>query len=188
LENDMTDAPNVSEIQQLLDKQAITEVLYRYSRGVDRCDRSTLSTVYWPDAQDDHMVFQGSGDALLDYLSTAVLHMRTQHRVANILIEFDGATAARCESYVVAFHNMAVDSGREDVIFGGRYLDRFEKRGHEWRIAQRQLVMDYFQRQRAASDLGVFGTLPITGGHYPQDPWYELSSAPFAQRKADDGA
>src|SRR6266702_2207464 len=91
LEKSMTNGPAASEIQRLLDKQAITEVLYRYSRGVDRCDRSTLATVYWPDAQDDHMIFQGSGDALLDYLSTAVLHMRTQHRLANILIQFDGA-------------------------------------------------------------------------------------------------
>jgi SnoaL-like domain len=173
----MSDSPAASEIQRLLDKQAITEVLYRYSRGVDRCDRSVLATVYWPDAQDDHMVFQGSGDALLDYLSTAVLQMRTQHRLANVLIEFDGADAASCESYVVAYHNMAVENGREDVIFGGRYLDRFERRGGEWRIAQRKVVMDFFQRQAAAADLGVFGSLPITGGHYPVDPLYQMRAA-----------
>lgn len=181
----MTDT---SEIQRLLDKQAITEVLYRYSRGVDRCDRSILATVYWPEAQDDHMVFQGSGDSLLDYLSTAVLHMRTQHRLANILVEFDGAAAARCESYVVAYHNMAVENGREDVIFGGRYLDRFEKRAGEWRIAHRKLVMDFFQRQPAAVDLGMFGSLPITGGHYPADPLYEFSPELHSPRNGGHGA
>jgi SnoaL-like domain len=184
----MSNAPAASEIQRLLDKQTITEVLYRYSRGVDRCDRSTLATVYWPDAEDDHMVFRGSGDALLDYLSTAVLHMRTQHRLANILIEFDGADSARSESYVVAYHNVAVENGREDVIFGGRYLDRFEKRGGEWRIAHRKLVMDFFQRQPAAADLGVFGALPITGGHYPADPLYETKVAPDPQRNGGRGA
>jgi hypothetical protein len=180
----MSDAPAAADIQRLLDKQAITEVLYRYSRGVDRCDRATLASVYWPDALDDHMVFQGSGDALLDYLSTAVLHMRTQHRLANILIEFDGADAARCESYVVAYHNMPVDDGREDVIFGGRYLDRFERRDGEWRIAYRKLVMDFSQRQSAAPDLGVFGSLPITGGHYPADPLYEMNAAGAPQRSS----
>jgi hypothetical protein len=183
----MTDAQTEAEIQRLFDKQAITEVLYRYSRGVDRCDRAVLETVYWPDAQDDHIVFCGKGDALLDYLSMAVLNMRTQHRIANILIEFDGAGAARCEAYVVAYHNMAVEGGREDVIFGGRYLDRFEKREGEWRIADRKLVMDYFQRQSAAADLGIFGSLPITGGHFPTDPLYEMHRA-HPQRNAGRGA
>ena len=46
----------------------------------------------------------------------------------------------------------------------------------EWRIADRKLVMDFFQRQPAAVDLGLFGSLPITGGHYPADPLYEMSA------------
>jgi hypothetical protein len=98
--------------------------------------------------------------------------MRTAHRITNVLIEFEDDTEAHVESYVWAYHNVAVGNGREDVVFGGRYLDRFEKRSGEWRIAERQVVMDYFQRQPAAEDLGVFGVLPITGGHAPSDPSY----------------
>jgi hypothetical protein len=169
----MTDI-DLNEVQRLLDKQAIIEVLYRYARGVDRSDRSVLETVYWPDAMDDHIVFRGSGDALLDYLASAVSAMRTAHRISNVLIEFETTAIAHCESYVWAYHNMPVDAAREDVVFGGRYLDRFEKRGPEWRIAHRQLVMDYFQRQRAAEDLGVFGSLEVTGGDYPDDPLYRF--------------
>jgi hypothetical protein len=160
-------------IQRLLDKQAITEVLHRYSRGVDRCDRSILATVYWPDAQDDHILFRGSGDALLDYLVGAVQGMHTAHRISNILIDFEVADRARVESYVWAYHNVPVENGREDVVFGGRYLDVFERRAGEWRIARRRLIMDYFQRQPAASDLGVFGSLEVTGGHHPGDPLYD---------------
>jgi hypothetical protein len=72
---------------------------------------------------------------------------------------------------------MAGPGGREDVIFGGRYLDRFEKRDEEWRIAQRRVLMDYFQHQPAARDLGAFGALPVTGGHYPSDPLYESAAS-----------
>lgn len=172
----MSNAVTISPIQQLLDKQAITETLFRYSRGVDRGDRATLATVYWPDAQDDHMVFEGSGDELLDYLSTAVNDMRTQHRVTNILIEFDSDTTARSESYVYAYHNMVVGQGREDVIFGGRYLDHFEKRDDEWRIAARLITMDYFQRLSAANDLGIFGSLDVTARNYPDDPFYQMNA------------
>ncbi len=159
-------------VQRLLDKQSITEVLYRYSRGVDRRDRAILATVYWPDAEDDHILFQGGGDALLDYLVSAVQGMHTAHRVSNILIDFDGGDRAQVESYVWAYHNVPAGSGREDVVFGGRYLDVFERRAGEWRIARRRVIMDYFQRQPAASDLGVFGSLEITGGHHPDDPLY----------------
>ncbi|MET0660964.1 MAG: nuclear transport factor 2 family protein [Steroidobacteraceae bacterium] len=169
----MTEA-NTAAMQRLLDKQAITEVLHRYARGVDRCDRSMLEIAYWPDAIDDHIIFKASGDELLDNICASIQNMRTAHRITNILIEFDSEAQARCESYVWAYHNMSVEDGREDIVFGGRYLDRFEKRSGEWRIAERRVVMDYFQRQPAAQDLGVFGSLEINGGHYPSDPSYTL--------------
>jgi SnoaL-like protein len=165
-------------IQRLLDKQAITEVLHRYSRGVDRRDRALLATVYWPDARDDHILFAGGGDALLDYLVAAVEGMHTAHRITNVLIDFDATDAARVESYVWAYHSVPVAGGREDVVFGGRYLDVFERRAGEWRIAGRRLIMDYFQRQPAASDLGVFGALQITGTHFPADPLYDWYGRP----------
>ncbi len=169
--------PSGQALRRLLDKQEITEVLYYYARGVDRSDRETLSRIYWPDAQDDHMVFRGAGEALIDYLHTAVRGMRTAHRVTNVLIEFDGEMSARVESYVWAYHNMVVDGGsREDVIFGGRYLDRFEQRQNQWRIASRRLIMDYFQHFPAATSLGVFGSLDVNGARYPEDPLYTYAS------------
>jgi SnoaL-like domain len=169
-------APSGQALRQLLDKQEITEVLYYYARGVDRSDREALGRVYWPDADDDHIVFRGAGEALIDYLHTAVRGMRTAHRVTNVLIEFDGATSARVESYVWAYHNMVVDVGiREDVIFGGRYLDRFEQRQNQWRVASRRLVMDYFQHFPAATRLGVFGSLDVNGARYPDDPLYNYA-------------
>lgn len=164
-------------IQRLLDKQAITEALHLYARGVDRHDRATLERAYWPDAEDDHILFRGSGEGLLNFLLDSVEHMRTAHRITNILIEFRDERTALCESYVWAYHNMAVDGGRQDVIFGGRYLDRFEKRGETWRVAQRRLTMDYFQCLPASKDLGPFGVLNITGRHHPEDPLYEMLGA-----------
>jgi SnoaL-like domain len=43
---------------ELADREAIRDCLYRYSRGVDRCDEDMLRSVYWEDAFDDHVLFR----------------------------------------------------------------------------------------------------------------------------------
>lgn len=43
---------NNSKLQELLDKQAITEVLHQYCRGADRCDEELMMSCYHPDATD----------------------------------------------------------------------------------------------------------------------------------------
>ena len=45
------------EIQALLDKQAIREVVLRYCRGIDRLDREMVRDCYWPEAIDEHGSF-----------------------------------------------------------------------------------------------------------------------------------
>ncbi|MFF2108453.1 MULTISPECIES: nuclear transport factor 2 family protein [Rhodococcus] len=42
------------DLKNLLDKQAITDVIHRYCRGVDRCDVEILKSVYHSDSYDDH--------------------------------------------------------------------------------------------------------------------------------------
>jgi hypothetical protein len=37
-----------------------------------------------------------------------------------------------------------------DTIGSGRFLDRFERRGDEWRIARRLVVVDWFREYIAA--------------------------------------
>lgn len=162
------------QMQRLLDKQAITEILYKYARGCDRCDRAILASTYWPEAVDDHLVFTASGETLLDHLCSALEPLRTVHSFSNILIEFASDREAYCESHVLAYHNIAVDAGREEFVFGGRFLDRLAKRNSEWRFANRRLVMDYFQRQQASKDTGESLGLRVTGGHYPADPIYSI--------------
>ena len=57
------------QIQALLDRQAIAELSYRYSRAADRLDRELLESVYWPDGTDDHGAFVGSAP---DYASMKI--------------------------------------------------------------------------------------------------------------------
>ncbi|RYG91060.1 MAG: hypothetical protein EON58_18980, partial [Alphaproteobacteria bacterium] len=53
-------------IQSTVDRVEIQNVLGRYCRGIDRLDRELLRTVYHPDANDDHGVFNGNAYDFID--------------------------------------------------------------------------------------------------------------------------
>ena len=130
--------------QQVCDDANIRAVLNRYSRAIDRCDMELLKTVYWPDAIDDHAIFVGNPVQFAEFV-TPILRDRTKatmHTLSNTTIELEGDVALT-ETYVRAYHHMVNNSKKVDVILGGRYLDRFERRNEEWRIAERTFVLDW---------------------------------------------
>jgi ketosteroid isomerase-like protein len=129
-------------VRELWDKQAIREVVNRYSRGVDRQDRELLLSCYHRDAIDDHGMFVGPADEFFDWTDPSHLHLFRghQHVVANHTCELDGDTA-HCETYYLFVANYK-ESG-ELALSGGRYIDRMEKRGGEWRIAARKCVVEW---------------------------------------------
>ena len=133
-----------STVRDLADRAAIHDVLLRYCRGADRCDEELIRSAFHPDAHDDHWTFVGSGG---DFAAWVVGVLRktsvaTQHTLPNVLIELAGDSAA-VETSFVAYHHRAVDHGARIDVFGGRYLDTFERRAGEWRIYHRAVVHDW---------------------------------------------
>ena len=64
----------------------------------------------------------------------------TSHHISNFTFEIEG-DVAHCESYVIT---TLLPKGSETATIGGaRYIDRFERRNGEWRIAHREAVMDF---------------------------------------------
>jgi hypothetical protein len=164
------------ELQALLDKQAITETLMRYSRGLDRHDRAVLESVYWPDAEDDHITYVGDAKGFIDYSFAFTRDVSTSHMLLNILIELVSETRAVSETYYLGYHDMPGPIGREDFTMGGRYLDLHEKRESEWRILKRTLTCDWYARAAGTARWGegLLAPLKTRGEHYPNDPLYRL--------------
>jgi hypothetical protein len=54
-------------MQELLDKQAIYEVVQRYCRGVDRLDADALRSCDPPDGIDHHYGFDGDREAFIEW-------------------------------------------------------------------------------------------------------------------------
>jgi hypothetical protein len=129
-------------LRELRDQQQIRDCLMRYCRGVDRCDVEDVRAAYHPDATDDHGYWKGNGWDFAEFIVDAKLRDNdwTTHAVQNVLIEVDG-DVAHGESYVEAsLKPKGIDEVR---VFVGRYIDRFERRDGEWRIADRVVVHDW---------------------------------------------
>ncbi|MCJ2179635.1 nuclear transport factor 2 family protein [Novosphingobium album (ex Hu et al. 2023)] len=162
-------------IEELADREAIRECLYRYSRGVDRLDADMVRSAYWPDCIDEHMGFVGNAEEFISWSFPIMGSMdQTMHMISNVLITLDGDTAD-AESYFYGIHRVNLPDGeKSDVIGAGRYLDRLEKRDDEWRIARRLVVTDWFRQYPDSADWsqGMLGIMVDPGGRYPDDESY----------------
>lgn len=168
----------VSEIQQeLADREAIRDVVLRYCRASDRVDEKLLRSVYWPDAQDDHLEFSGGVDEFVDYCVPILTAMRyNMHTVGNIFIVING-DQADVESYFIGYHSVPDENGtRRDSFSGGRYIDNFEKRGDEWRIKKRLVTVEWFREMDDTQyhDKGPFGMSVPRGDVGAADISFEL--------------
>jgi hypothetical protein len=125
-------------------KFAITEVIYRYCRAVDRMDRELAATVFHEDATADYgLTFQGSAQQLIDNLwSNHAKLLGHFHQVTNIVVEVEGAGAAS-ESYAYGtLWNTTADGALVVLSAFGRYLDRWSRRQGVWAIDHRRFVYD----------------------------------------------
>lgn len=143
----------MDDLQRLLDEAAIGRVLAQYCRGVDRGDEALIRDAYWEDATDEHGTYKGSGHAFAGFVVKALnAHtLATQHTMQQTTVDLRGSTAF-VESYVLARHKVNREGQLILETFGGRYVDRFEKRNGQWRIAHRQVIHDWSKIEPIAKE------------------------------------
>lgn len=135
------DAAIEARLLEMLDRQDILDCIHRYTRGMDRFDKELLLSAYHPDAIDDHGAFVGSPEGFWDFYSDwhSKYNRSHHHTVTNHNVVFDGTTA-HAETYWLFQSENTDDS---ITISGGRYIDRFEKRNGEWKIAARACLIEW---------------------------------------------
>jgi hypothetical protein len=134
------------DVVELSARAEIMDVLTRYTRGVDRLDMDLVRSAYHPDAHDDHGLYRGDVDGLIEFLSALTQFERTMHFMGNHTAVVQG-DAAWTETYCVAWHrHLSARSGRlRDNVQGIRYLDYLEQRDARWGIARREIVLDWMR-------------------------------------------
>jgi hypothetical protein len=150
------------KLEELLAKQEITEVIYRYCRAMDRIDRGLGMGVWHPDGTASYEdLFGGTGAEFIDFVCK--LHedrfVSHSHQVTNILIEVDGDRAAS-ESYLTVVLRTRAQDGQEEVQARGRYMDRWSRRAGRWAIDHRVYVHDMSESRTVAH--------PFSSGHLSQ--------------------
>jgi SnoaL-like domain len=158
---------NTATLENLIDREAIRDVITRVARGEDRRHAGLLRSAFWPEATIDFGVMAGGFD---DYLGWCVPGSPaipvTQHLLGQTLIALHG-DSAKAETYVHSYHRVVMGDEQRDTAMGGRYLDVLEKRDGDWRIASRVMLYDWDRDLGAAADWskGLMG-MPFTGDHY----------------------
>ncbi|MEP6659417.1 MAG: nuclear transport factor 2 family protein [Acidimicrobiales bacterium] len=159
------------------DHLAIERVLLRYCRAIDRCDAELLRSCYHDDAHDHHGPYRGDRDGFVDYAigdlrARAESHGQlTTHLLSNILVDIDG-DVADAESYFRASHVEDREDHFRVFEFNGRYIDRFERRDGEWRIASRVVVHDWSEIRSNRRGLRPGTHDYAQGSLAPADPLY----------------
>ena len=133
-----------TRLQELLDKAEITELVHRYCNAADRHDHALMRTLYHEDAIDDHgAFFKGLAMEFIDKLPEIQAPMLIlHHNVTTVNIALDG-NYGEGEIYVLAFHQVQTEAEPMDMLIGGRYFDKYEKRAGVWKFSERAVVADW---------------------------------------------
>jgi hypothetical protein len=163
----------------VLAKQDIHELIMAQARATDRGDEALLRSIWHPGSTIDVGVFAGPADEFCGMIIGATADRKgMSHTVANEWIEVKGDVAV-AESYVIAFTMVPGENGYTDDLTGGRYVDRFERRGGVWKFTHRTFVMDWLISNPSTDQTGqgMYESLKTRGGKYPDDPLYAFWDA-----------
>ena len=189
---------NPAETARLADRHFISETIQLWCRAVDRKDWDLVRQVFHADGYDDHGMYRGDVDGLIEWLKgrhpSIALSM---HSLCNLVIEFAGEDVALAESYVVAYQQylspadadratLVAALGEEltnrdepvSVLMPCRYLDEFERRDGLWKIARRTTVFESRYLLSTGGPL-TFNPQWSVGRRDRDDPYYQVKARLF---------
>lgn len=162
------------------DRDAIGEVIAAYAHAIDRHRWEMMEHLFHEDAtfafgpvQGDWRLFVEQARAIIEPC------IATHHQLGQTLVSGEGPDLAHAETYMTAMHiippgypsSAFPDRGEEySAIVAGRYVDRFERRAGEWRIAHRTGIYDW-REFRAIGEASLSSVPAVARGqHDDSDP------------------
>jgi len=166
-------------LQNLIDREAIRDLVLCYSRAIDRKDLGLLRDLYTDDATDTHGdSFDGGPDEYCAFIAPS--HDRViyfGHHVCNHMISVDGDTGCG-EVYALSLALIPRGPGGSPVtdIRTVRYIDNYRRcPDGKWRFSKRFVTYD-----AVWPAMPFEGQVPLWDG--ADDPSYAECKAPMFQR------
>jgi uncharacterized protein (TIGR02246 family) len=130
--------PNVA---RLLDRQAIEQLLAGdYPHALDTRDFDAYAALF---TEDGELSLQGNTSkgraAIKAFVSALPAEPRVIHPITNLSYTVDGDTATGGAYW----QDVGLVNGAPGVLIAGRYEDTLRKVGGEWRIATRNIVIEF---------------------------------------------
>lgn len=150
-----------AKLDALLDKQDIYECLVNQSRGTDRGDKALFLSGFHADSIVTAGPFVGSPADLYDWAAKFQVDMYTAtlHKLHQMTCDIDG-DQAHTETYYFFVGCM----GENNLLAGGRYIDRFERRDGKWGMIMRNNFIEWTSMVPAmGSPLGEIPGLELNG-------------------------
>jgi hypothetical protein len=132
-------------VEELANRAAITDLIYRYCRAVDRIDEPLGHSVWHADGTADYgeNFYVGPGSGVIDLICRQ--HRGTlchSHQITNVLITLEGDKAGS-ESYCFATLQVQRGEALMQMSVWTRYIDRWSRRDGRWGIDHRVAIRDF---------------------------------------------
>ena len=128
-----------SAVRELVDRQAITDLIHAYCDHFDRNEPEAVAALFTAEATVDYgpeaaTIIGAAAIATTIAVGLEQTFAATSHHVSNIRLTFDGQDCARSVTYLYAWHRYR--DGSRDGELWGRYRHRFVRTDEGWRIAE----------------------------------------------------
>jgi len=140
------------DLAELADRLAIRRLVDDYARAADRVDGAAAGACFTPDGvlricnrgQAEPVRMRTGPDEIAAAFAGLGRYDVTLHVVANHYVDLDGDTATG-ETYCLAHHIHDADdgTGKLDYVMAIRYLDQYRRTEVGWRLAQRELQVEF---------------------------------------------
>ena len=137
------------DLQQVLDRLAVSDVLHRYGSALDEKDWPTLLSCFTPDCR---ALYAGqtqwltSGAEIVDWIRAMTATTPWQHHFLSVqLLEITGDGATSVTYLVSSQHTDEQPPGLVRML--GTYHDVHLRTSDGWRIAERRLELGWAERQ-----------------------------------------
>lgn len=128
-------------VARLVDRQAIDQLIAGdYPRALDSHDYDAYAALF---TEDGELSLQGQTakgrQGVRDFVASLPTDPRVIHVISNLSYRIDGDTATG-GAYWQDIGNVGPNVG---VLVAGRYVDTLRKVGGDWRIAKRDIVIEF---------------------------------------------